>query len=338
MTVLAIYLVYSGRPAFPRLGHRQCHLWLFRRTSSTEACARIRRTAEASGVRVGFLCGPPATILLRLLPETERWRVDIVFVCLAISVYGLLAERNAQREKNGWRSFFFGIYPFLAFWLLYGGSDLPVVETRLWGGLMLTLTLSGIGIVFSLPIGILLALGDARPCRSCICSRWSFIEFARGVPLITILFMANDAAAVPAARVGSTSCCGSARRHLFAAAYMAEVVRGGLPGLPKGQYEGAMAMGLGYSADDAPDRPAPGVADRHSRHRQQFHQPDPGHDAGRDCRSLRLPQHRSRGRTRSQLARHRNRRLRLRAVVYWVFCFAMSRYSMFSRRKLHTGP
>ena len=84
------------------------------------------------------------------------------------------------------------IYPFIAYYLFYGGVlGLPVVETSLWGGLFLTLVIAGVGIVASLPLGILLALGrrSDMPIVRALCI--TFIEVMRGVPLITILFMAR---------------------------------------------------------------------------------------------------------------------------------------------------
>ncbi|OYU49281.1 MAG: amino acid ABC transporter permease [Rhizobiales bacterium PAR1] len=131
---------------------------------------------------------------------------------------------------------------------LWAGFGLSQVDTAKWGGLMVTLVVAGVGIVASLPLGILLALGRRSKLPVVKFFAVMFIEFVRGVPLITVLFMANtmlplfmpDGANVDKllrALVGI---------GLFASAYMAEVVRAGLQALPKGQYEGAMAMGLGY--------------------------------------------------------------------------------------------
>lgn len=131
------------------------------------------------------------------------------------------------------------------FWGLIGFST---VDTAKWGGLMVTLVVAGVGIVASLPLGILLALGRRSQLPIVKFFSVMFIEFVRGVPLITVLFMANtmlplflpdgwDFDKLLRALVGI---------GLFASAYMAEVVRAGLQALPKGQYEGAMAVGLGY--------------------------------------------------------------------------------------------
>jgi general L-amino acid transport system permease protein len=122
------------------------------------------------------------------------------------------------------------------------------VETRVWGGLLVTLVISFTGIIFSLPLGILLALGrrSELPVVRMMCV--IFIEFWRGVPLITVLFFATYM--LPFFLPSDWRIDGLARVLvgvvLFAAAYMAEVVRGGLQAIPRGQFEGAMALGLGY--------------------------------------------------------------------------------------------
>ena len=133
--------------------------------------------------------------------------------------------------------------------LFHGGFGLPVVETRYWGGLMLTLIVATTGIVASLPIGILLALGRRSRLPIIRALSIAFIEFVRGVPLITILFMAS--VVLPALPAGGHELRQAAAGNLigialFSAAYLAEVVRGGLQAIPKGQYEGAMALGLNY--------------------------------------------------------------------------------------------
>lgn len=129
-----------------------------------------------------------------------------------------------------------------------GERALPIVDTPQWGGFTLTLVIALSGIVASLPLGVLLALG--RRSKMPIISLLStvFIEFWRGIPLVAVLFMATIMFPL-FLPVGVTfdqllrAVIGVA---LFASAYMAEVVRGGLQAIPKGQYEGAMALGLPY--------------------------------------------------------------------------------------------
>jgi general L-amino acid transport system permease protein len=122
------------------------------------------------------------------------------------------------------------------------------VETLLWGGLMVTLILSFVGIAVSLPLGILLALGrrSKMPVIKTICV--VFIEVIRGVPLITVLFMANVMLPLflPTGWTIDNFLRALVGVALFASAYMAEVIRGGLQAIPKGQTEGAESLGLSY--------------------------------------------------------------------------------------------
>lgn len=126
---------------------------------------------------------------------------------------------------------------------------LPEVETNLWGGLLVTLVVAIAGIVVSLPLGILLALGRRSTLPAVRILSTVFIEFWRGVPLITVLFMAS--VMLPLFLPEGTEFNKLLRAligvALFASAYMAEVVRGGLQAISKGQYEGADSLGLGYA-------------------------------------------------------------------------------------------
>ena len=128
------------------------------------------------------------------------------------------------------------------------GQGLEIVKTTEWGGLMLTMVIGITGIVVSLPIGIVLALGRRSKLRiiSIVCV--GFIEFIRAVPLITILFMASTMLPLfgPEGWNPDKLMRALVGVALFSSAYMAEVVRGGLQALPKGQYEGAQSMGLSY--------------------------------------------------------------------------------------------
>jgi general L-amino acid transport system permease protein len=141
------------------------------------------------------------------------------------------------------------VYPVVAFWLLAGGVfGLAPVETAEWGGLTLTLILAVTGIACSLPLGILLALGRRSQLPVVRYFSTAFIELWRGVPLITVLFMAS--VMLPLFLPGGMRFDKLLRAlvgmTLFSAAYMAEVVRGGLQAVPRAQYEAAAALGLGY--------------------------------------------------------------------------------------------
>ena len=180
-------------------------------------------------------------------PWDQHWRVDLTLVLGAALLVPLLVPRVPYKALNA--VLFFGVFPVVAFVLLVGGVfGLQHVETRTWGGLLVTLVVAVTGIVVSLPLGILLALG--RRSRLPIVRTFSviFIEFWRGVPLITVLFFATYM--LPLFLPNTWTIDGLLRClvgvALFSAAYMAEVVRGGLQAIPRGQYEGAMALGLGY--------------------------------------------------------------------------------------------
>ena len=126
---------------------------------------------------------------------------------------------------------------------------LPEVETNVWGGLLVTLVVSFVGIIASLPLGILLALGRRSQLPAVRILSTVFIEFWRGIPLITVLFMSS--VMLPLFLPEGTEFNKLLRAligvALFASAYMAEVVRGGLQAIPKGQYEGADSLGLGFT-------------------------------------------------------------------------------------------
>ncbi len=181
-------------------------------------------------------------------PIPQRWRVDLFFVLLAIGIAWLMWLR-APRKGLG-AIYFFIVLPIASFILLHGwvAIGLPVVDTVLWGGILVTIVVATVGIVVSLPLGILLALGrrSHMPTVKLFCV--AFIEFVRGVPLITVLFMASVMLPlfVPEAYEPDKLMRALVGIALFASAYMAEVVRAGLQAIPKGQYEGAMAVGLRY--------------------------------------------------------------------------------------------
>ncbi len=139
-------------------------------------------------------------------------------------------------------------YPFVAFWLIWGGLGLEPVSSTKLGGLLLTMIIGVSGISFSLPIGIVLALSRSSNLPIVKSLAVIFIEFIRGVPLITLLFVAHVLLNyfLPKGVNFDIVLRVVIMVTLFASAYMAEVIRGGLAALPKGQYEAADALGLGY--------------------------------------------------------------------------------------------
>src|SRR5204863_5867779 len=184
-------------------------------------------------------------ILFGTYPYEEHWRPALATVLL-IALWLVSAVRGFWRPSLA------------ALWagglvvigvLMWGGMlGLPYVENERWGGLILTLLLSTIGLALAFPLSILLALGrrSDMPVIQALCV--GFIELVRGVPLISILFMAS--VMLPLFLPAGVSIDKLLRAQialiLFAAAYLAEVVRGGLQAIPKEQYEAADALGLTY--------------------------------------------------------------------------------------------
>jgi general L-amino acid transport system permease protein len=205
-------------------------------------------------------------------PREMTWRVDLTLI-IGAGLAAWLLWPGARRKGLG-LILFLGVYPLVALYLLHGlgpnarafigfvaqatGSAalavvalnaLPVAPTNLWGGVFVSLLVATVGIVVSLPLGVLLALGrrSKAPVARFLCVM--LIEIVRGVPLITVLFMANTMLPlfVPAEWSPDRLLRPLIGVALFASVYMAEVVRGGLQAVPKGQYEGAMALGLSWT-------------------------------------------------------------------------------------------
>jgi general L-amino acid transport system permease protein len=181
-------------------------------------------------------------------PVNERWRVDIFFALLAIGIVWLLA--SWAPNKRAAAIYFFVVLPIVSVMLLLGFAPLGLsyVPTSLWGGILVTVVVSAVGIVFSLPLGVILALGRRSTMPAVRLFSIIFIEFVRGVPLITVLFMASVMLPlfVPESWSPDKLLRALIGVALFAAAYMAEVVRAGLQAISRGQYEGAQALGLSY--------------------------------------------------------------------------------------------
>jgi general L-amino acid transport system permease protein len=181
-------------------------------------------------------------------PIGQRWRVDLFFTALAFGI-AWLAWLSAPRRDIG-AVYFFVVLPILSYVLLSGAPVLGLVSvpTALWGGILVTIVVATVGIVVSLPLGIFLALGRRSEIPVVKLFAVTFIEFVRGVPLITVLFMASVMLPlfVPERFAPDKLLRALIGVALFASAYMAEVVRGGLAAIPRGQYEAARALGLPY--------------------------------------------------------------------------------------------
>jgi general L-amino acid transport system permease protein len=200
---------------------------------------------EAHGACWGFVAEKYRFILFGTYPYEQHWRpAAAILILLALYVF------SAIRKFWSW----WLALPWLAGLaciglLMWGGvPGLPYVENELWGGLILTLILATFGIAFAFPLSILLALGrrSDMPAIQGLCV--AYIELIRGVPLISVLFMASIMLPLflPAGLSIDKLLRAQIALILFAAAYLAEVVRGGLQAIPKTQYEMADALGLSY--------------------------------------------------------------------------------------------
>jgi general L-amino acid transport system permease protein len=322
--------------------------WLFvdaqwtgtNRTFCTTAAQGGIQPEGWSGACWAFVGAKFEQFLVGRYPIAERWRVWLtgaLFIALLVPLAMPSVPRKALNAL-----LFFAVFPIVAWVLLYGGMfGLPLVETPLWGGLLVTLVISFVGITVSLPVGILLALGRRSDMPIVKLCSVIFIETVRGVPLVTVLFMAS--VMLPLFLPPGVSFDKLLRAlvgvALFSSAYMAEVIRGGLQAIPKSQYEGAESLGLKYwqkmrliVMPQALKLVIPsivnsfislfkdtslvyiiGMFDLLGVVRQNFS------DANWSSPST----------PKSGLI--------FAAVVFWVFCYAMSRYSQFIERKLDTN-
>jgi len=186
-----------------------------------------------------------------MYPNAEQWRVNVTFI--AVLVFMAAGFFVPTKLKNYLSLYYTLILPIISFILIYyiisGGSfGLVWVETGAWGGLSLTFMVSFFSLIFCFPLGMMLALGRRSNLPIVKYSSLSFIEFWRGVPLITVLFM--SAVMFPMFLPDGTYVDKLIRVvvaiTLFEAAYTAEVIRGGLQALPRGQYDAAKSLGMGY--------------------------------------------------------------------------------------------
>jgi general L-amino acid transport system permease protein len=203
------------------------------------------RACRGGGACWAFIAEKGRFILFGRYPYAEHWRP-------LFSVVIFIAMILASCDRRLWGR------PLAILWLaglaavgvlMRGGVlGMTYVETSLWNGLPLTLIRATIGIVFAFPLAILLALGrrSRLPAVRAICV--GYIELVRGVPLITVLFMASVMLPLflPTGVTIDKLLRAQVAFILFAAAYLAEIVRGGLQAIPRGQYEAAEALGLGY--------------------------------------------------------------------------------------------
>lgn len=174
----------------------------------------------------------------------ERWRVAAAFIVL---LGWLIATMGAKRHRGWWLAGLAFVVPPVCGVLLAGGLfGLRAVPTSNWGGLMLNVTLSFVALGGSLPLGIALAFGRRSPYPILRLFCTIMIEFWRGVPLLTVLFMGLILLPIvlPAELRIDNLLRALVVLTLFTSAYMAETIRGGLQGVPPGQAEAAAALGM----------------------------------------------------------------------------------------------
>ena len=186
-------------------------------------------------------------LIYGLYPNSEIWRINLSFLMLIGLV--ISAFFVAPKIKKYIIIFLLFVFPFIAMNLISGGNfGLEWVETPAWGGLSLTFIISIFALLFCFPVGMFLALGRRSSAPIVRYSSIGFIEFWRGVPLITVLFMASVMFPMflPDGVYMDKLVRVIIAITLFEAAYMAEVIRGGLQALPRGQYDAGKSLGMGY--------------------------------------------------------------------------------------------
>ncbi len=177
-------------------------------------------------------------------PSEFRWRVNTVY-----GLFLVLIAAFRYLKSPMFKIVSAHVYFIAGFILVHGGlAGLEVVPTDKWGGLMLTIMVAAVGIVSAFPLGVILALGRASHLPIIRSLSVTYIEFIRGVPLITILFMSSVILPLffPEGMNFDKLLRALIGIAMFEAAYIAENIRGGLQSIPKGQYEAADAIGLSY--------------------------------------------------------------------------------------------
>lgn len=236
LTILALYLLYQTVPPLIE--------WVFVDAIWAAVPAEVCRE-NPDGACWAFIRDKYRLILFGTYPFDEQWR-PLLGMIILLSVVGMSCLRRF------WHPWLLAIWvaTLIVYLTLLGGGvfGLTPVRTDLWGGLPLTLLLAVVGIVVAFPVSILLALGrrSDMPIVKAICV--GYIELIRGVPLISLLFMASFM--LPLFMPTGVSIDAVLRAQvaiiIFVSSYLSEVIRGGLQALPKGQYEAAAAMGLTY--------------------------------------------------------------------------------------------
>jgi general L-amino acid transport system permease protein len=237
VTLAIVYLIATLAPSLID--------WAFLRAVWSPSQAGACREPSTGGACWAFVADKYRFILFGTFPASEQWRPGLVIAILLI-LYSLSGFQLVRRLKLAW--LWSGGLVVIGL-LMWGGIfGLTYVENERWGGLTLTLLLSTFGIALAFPLAILLALGRRSELPLI---RWfsiGYIELIRGVPLISVLFMASVLLPLflPQGVAIDKLLRAQLAMILFAAAYLAEVIRGGLQAIPAQQEEAALATGLSY--------------------------------------------------------------------------------------------
>ena len=233
MTLLGLYFLYLIIPPFVKWAIVDAHF-----------VGHSRADCTGDGACWLFIKAKWDMYMYGFYPLDQHWRPNTVYL-----LFGVVLLLFKFIKNNIAKIAIFILYMIVTFILIRGGYfGLSSVETSKWGGLMLTMLVAGVGIIASFPIGIILAFGRQSNLPIIKSVSVTYIEFIRGVPLITILFMSSVILPLffPEGVTFNKLLRALIGISFFQAAYIAEIIRGGLQSIPKGQYEAADAIGLSY--------------------------------------------------------------------------------------------
>ena len=239
VTVVLALLVAKAAWAFLQWGVINAVWWV--PDSQSQACRALR----GAGACWAVVTEKHRFILFGTYPYDQQWR-PLLAILLFIGLYVVSGTRRFWRKEL----FLIWIAALAAIGVLMWGGifGLPFVLQERWGGLAVTLILATFGLAFGFPLGVLVALGRRSNLSAIRILCTVYVEMIRGVPLVSLLFMAS--VMLPLFLPDGLSIDKLLRAQiaiiLFAGAYLAEVVRGGLQAVPRGQYDAADALGLGY--------------------------------------------------------------------------------------------
>ena len=310
--------------------------WLFLKAVWGPQPIGACEAARGSGACWAVIWEKFRVMMFGLYPYAEQWRPGAVILVLV----GLLVVSAIKWFWHRSLILIWAVGIALTFWLMGGGLGLVPVRTELWGGLPVTLILAIFGIAFAFPLGIALALGRRSKLPLIRAFSVVYIEVVRGVPLITVLFMASIMLALflPEDVKIDQLLRAQIAIILFVAAYLAEAIRGGLQAVPKGQYEAAEALGLPYWRSMGlvilPQALKISIPPIVNSFISLFKDTslvviiaiyDFAYATKKSVE------------TDFQWKKYFVEAFIFSIVVYWIFCFAMSKYSQWLERDLHRG-